>query len=198
MVNFNFLNTGLKTQDKIKVHMDKPGFVKDCAFFLKQKIGEIDKTYQRPLITFCIGTDRSTGDSLGPLVGWFLQKKQPYKDLIYGTIDKPVHATNMEENLTEIHSRFNNPLIIAVDACLGKLESIGYVNISQGSLKPGAAVNKNLPAVGDLAISGIVNVGGFMEYLVLQNTRLSFVMQMAEKVSDVISHVYNSDLACAK
>ena len=76
--------------------------------------------------------------------------------------------------------------------CLpGKLESIGYVNIFSGSLKPGSAVNKDLPAVGDLSVSGIVNVGGFMEYLVLQNTRLSFVMQMAEKVSDTLAKVYN-------
>lgn len=179
-------------QEKIKLHMHKPEFVKDCAVFLGGKIGEIDTTCQRSLITLCIGTDRSTGDSLGPLVGWLLQKKHPYNNYIYGTIDKPVHATNIEETLKEIHTRFNNPIIIAVDACLGKLESLGYVNICQGSLKPGAAVNKNLPAVGDLSISCIVNVGGFMEYLVLQNTRLSFVMQMAEKIADVIGEVYNS------
>jgi hypothetical protein len=32
-------------------------------------------------------------------------------------------------------------------------------------------------------IVGVVNVGGFMEYLVLQNTRLSLVMRMAEVIS---------------
>ena len=32
-------------------------------------------------------------------------------------------------------------------------------------------------------IIGIVNVGGFMEYLVLQNTRLSLVMRMADVIS---------------
>ena len=85
---------------------------------------------------------------------------------------------------------FRNPYIIAVDACLGKLESVGCVNIAEGSLKPGAAVNKNLPAIGDLSISGIVNVGGFMEYYVLQNTRLSLVMQMAEKIASVLYKVY--------
>ncbi|MGI6227137.1 MAG: spore protease YyaC, partial [Peptococcales bacterium] len=151
---------------------------------------DLDIFNRRPLITICIGTDRSTGDSLGPLVGWFLEKRLPYNNFIYGTIDKPVHATNLEETLKEINNTFYKPIVIAVDACLGKLENVGYVNICQGSLKPGAAVNKNLPAVGDLSISGIVNVGGFMEYMVLQNTRLSFVMEMAEKVSDVLAEVY--------
>lgn len=190
MVNFNFGQTEIISLDKIKVHIDKPNFKTNCSNFLFAKIKEIDIFDKHPLITICIGTDRSTGDSLGPLVGWFLEKKLPFNNYIYGTINKPVHATNLEETLKEINTKFRKPIIIAVDACLGKLESIGYVNIAQGSLKPGAAVNKNLPAVGDLSISGIVNVGGFMEYMVLQNTRLSFVMQMAEKVSDVLAEVY--------
>jgi len=198
MVNFNFLGTRLKTEDKIKLHMDNLEFVQECSIFLTNKIKHFDNNYQRPLITFCIGTDRSTGDSLGPLVGWFLQNKQPYNAYIYGTIYNPVHATNMQETLDEIQARFNNPIIIAVDACLGKLENVGYVSIAEGSIQPGAAVKKTLPSVGDLSISGIVNVGGFMEYMVLQNTRLSFVMQMADKISEVIADVYNSSLVCAK
>lgn len=176
--------------DKLKQHIDKPEFVNNAATFLNQIIKKIDSHGERPLVTFCIGTDRSTGDALGPLVGYLLQKKQPFNNLIYGTIDNPVHAVNIEETLAAIYKNHKNPLIIAVDACLGKLENIGCVNIFQGSLKPGLAVNKNLPAVGDISISGIVNVGGFMEYLVLQNTRLSFVMQMAEKVSDCLAKVY--------
>lgn len=37
--------------------------------------------------------------------------------------------------------------------------------------------------MGDIHISGIVNVGGLMEYLVLQNTRLHLVMSMAELIA---------------
>ena len=32
-------------------------------------------------------------------------------------------------------------------------------------------------------ITGLVNVGGYMEYLVLQSTRLSIVFKMAEIIS---------------
>jgi len=31
---------------------------------------------------------------------------------------------------------------------------------------------------------GVVNVGGFMEYFVLQNTRLSLVMRMADVIAE--------------
>lgn len=189
MINFDFLTKNTKEQEKIKLHINEPSFINKCTSFINLKLDKIKHT-NRPVITVCIGTDRSTGDSLGPLVGWLLQRKLPANNFIYGTIDKPVHAANLLEVINELELTFRNPYIIAVDACLGKLESVGCVNIAEGSLKPGAAVNKNLPAIGDLSISGIVNVGGFMEYYVLQNTRLSLVMQMAEKIASVLYKVY--------
>ena len=42
----------------------------------------------------CIGTDRSIGDSLGPMVGTMLN----YNNLmVYGTIESPVHGLNIFE-----------------------------------------------------------------------------------------------------
>ena len=102
---------------------------------------------------------------------------------VYGTLDRPVHAVNLEATIKEIEENFANPFIIAVDACLGRTENIGFINIKPGPLRPGTGVNKHLPAVGQMHIIGVVNVGGFMEYLVLQNTRLSLVMRMAEVIS---------------
>ena len=139
---------------------------------------------ERPLVILCIGTDRSTGDSLGPLIGSKLQAAGSMLFQVYGTLEKPVHAVNLEETTVQIHRRFHRPYIVAVDACLGKAESIGYITIKLGPLQPGTGVNKSLPAVGNLHVVGVVNVGGFMEYLVLQNTRLNLVMQMAEVISD--------------
>jgi putative sporulation protein YyaC len=137
----------------------------------------------RQIILVCIGTDRSTGDSLGPLVGSQLLKAGFNHIPVYGTLDEPVHAMNLNETLEEIERKYDNPFIVAIDACLGQLASIGYIQIGDGPVKPGAGVNKELPPVGDMHITGIVNVGGFMEYFVLQNTRLSLVMKMAELIS---------------
>ncbi|MGG2197593.1 MULTISPECIES: spore protease YyaC [Paenibacillus] len=140
----------------------------------------------QPIVIVCVGTDRSTGDSLGPLVGTHLKKLQSEGIHLYGTLDHPVHAMNLSETLTTIYQHFNNPFIIAIDACLGQLTSVGCIQLGDGPVKPGAGVNKELPPVGNMHVTGIVNVGGFMEYFVLQNTRLSLVMAMSETISKAI------------
>jgi putative sporulation protein YyaC len=136
----------------------------------------------RVIVILCIGTDRSTGDALGPLTGSRLRALHGYPH-VFGTLDEPVHATNLPEALREIAATFADPYIVAVDACLGRLESVGCVSIGRGPLRPGAAVNKELPPVGDTCITGIVNVGGFMEHLVLQSTRLNLVVKMADAIA---------------
>jgi len=82
-----------------------------------------------------------------------------------------------------VQSTYKNPFIIAIDASLGRSENVGTIKIAPGALKPGAGVNKNLPPVGDFHVTGVVNVAGFMEYLVLQNTRLFTVMKMVDIIS---------------
>ena len=49
-------------------------------------------------------------------------------------------------------------------------------------------MNKDLPSVGDLSITGIVNISGTLEFMVLQNTRLYTVMQLADTISKGIYH----------
>ena len=59
----------------------------------------IDKNAEKQkagVIFLCIGTDRSTGDSLGPLGGHKLRKCRLKKAAVIGTLDKPVHAMNLE------------------------------------------------------------------------------------------------------
>jgi len=79
-----------------------------------------------------------------------------------------------------------SPLILAVDASLGEPRQVGSVAIGLGPLQPGAGVNKSLPCVGHAFLTGTVNVGGFMEYMVLQSTRLCLVFQMASIIARAI------------
>ncbi len=143
-------------------------------------------TSNRDIVFVCIGTDRSTGDALGPLTGSKL-KQLNLKTPVYGTLDEPVHATNLAEYSKIIYESNKNPFLIAVDACLGQLNNVGYLSIGKGAVKPGAAVKKDLPPIGDAYITGIVNVGGFMEHLVLQSTRLNLVMKMSDTIARSIS-----------
>ncbi|MGP7819556.1 spore protease YyaC [Niallia sp. 01092] len=145
-------------------------------------------TSNQPIVFICIGTDRSTGDSLGPLIGTLLSEKNITPFNVYGTLDDPIHALNLEERIKEIYHLHENPFIIGIDACLGRMKSVGMIQIGDGPVKPGSGVKKELPPVGHIHITGIVNISGFMEFLVLQNTRLSLVLNMAKIISKGIYH----------
>lgn len=165
--------------NEIRVHMDAP----DAADAIGEALFQAGAARLRAadgIVLLCIGTDRSIGDSLGPLVGTYISQEETEGFTVLGTLDDPVHAGNLVEAVDRIESTYHRPFVIAVDACLGRMESVGMLTVGGGSLRPGAGVNKALPAVGDIHLTGVVNVGGFMEYFVLQNTRLSLVMRMAK------------------
>ena len=63
------------------------------------------------LIFLCIGSDRATGDSLGPLIGYKLEQHTGRNYLVYGTLESPVHAKNLATVVEEIHNRHKNPYI---------------------------------------------------------------------------------------
>lgn len=144
------------------------------------------RVINRPVVFVCIGTDRSTGDSLGPLIGTLLEEKEVAPFHVYGTLEDPIHAVNLDEKMKEIKAKHLNPIIIGIDACLGRLKSVGAIQVGEGPVKPGAGVKKELPDVGELHITGIVNVSGFMEFFVLQNTRLNLVLKMAKVIANGI------------
>ena len=180
---------------RTKINLEDPLAAVKIGWDLAGRLDKNGSSSGRPKILLCIGTDRSTGDCLGPLVGTKLSGRGQDFFHVYGTLEQPVHASNLKQKLEEIGRHYENPLVIAIDACLGSLENVGCVNIGDGSLQPGAGVNKNLPAVGEIHITGIVNVGGFMEYLVLQNTRLNLVMRMADLI---VEGLINAIGFCAK
>ena len=117
--------------------------------------------YGKDIIVICIGTDRATGDALGPLVG---------------------DALNIRDTIDHIYEDFDDPFVIAVDASLGMSKDMGMVTITNSHLFPGKGVNKKLPAIGDMSITGIVNLSGNAGANLLQNTRLYTVKQMAEYI----------------
>lgn len=135
------------------------------------------------VLFLCIGTDRSTGDSLGPLIGYKLKEKGLEHLDILGTLERPVHAMNLESYQTILKLRYPNHVVVAVDASVGNLDHIGFVTLGKGALKPGLGVSKELRSVGDIFITGIVGSCGNYDPLMLQSIRLSIVMRMADCIS---------------
>lgn len=141
----------------------------------------------RTLVILCIGTDRATGDCLGPLVGEKL-KYMDEKCVVMGTLSSPVHALNIRQVIRDIYENLENPFIIAVDAALGVPHHVGYVTLSDSPIAPGKGVNKKLPAIGDISITGIVNISGSNSHGLLQSTRLYTVMSLADCIADAIKY----------
>ncbi|ACD54097.1 UNVERIFIED_ORG: spore protease YyaC [Clostridium botulinum] len=161
-------------------------YIKICDYLLSELKPILDE--KRNIVFLCIGTDRSTGDCLGPLIGYKLQFLSYDNIHICGNLKNPIHSKNLVQRIDEINLKFNNPFIIAIDSCLGKINNIGKIFIDKKPLYPGKALNKDLPAVGDISITGIVNISSNFDFLVLQNTRLYTVSMIADIISKAIYH----------
>lgn len=168
-----------------------------CASMLRQLIGEIMLQENRKgVLLFCIGTDRSTGDSLGPLIGHKL-KSSGVEDgsvQIVGTLDCPVHAMNLEQAVFMVRRCYPDHVIVAVDASVGQSEHVGCITLGKGALRPGLGVSKQLQAVGDIFITGIVGGYGNYDPLMLQSVRLSVVMRMADYICASVRQALHQDV----
>ena len=138
------------------------------------------------IVLLCIGSDRITGDCLGPYVGHQLSEYQLEGLSVYGTIHHPIHALNLSRATQIIKRRHPHALLIALDASLGTKRHLGYISIGNGALYPGSGVQKELPAIGDIFITGIVNTSGFLEQMTLQTTRLSQVITLGDSITQGI------------
>ena len=158
--------------------------------YIQYLIGKQNNLCSRPIIMLCIGSDRYIGDALGPLVGTYLEENTDC--IVYGSLESPVHASNLVEVIDFIHHQYQQPIIIAVDACLGNSNEIGKIEIWEGSLEAGIAVGARLPCVGHISIIGVVNASGRIGYLDLQSTPLSIVMKLSKCIGGALCDAINT------
>ena len=148
--------------------------------------GEMESGKWKGVLFLCIGTDRSTGDSLGPLIGYKLKGRRMRNAKVVGTLEKPVHAMNLDLYARYIRLHYPDYVVVAIDASVGSLDHVGYATLGRGALQPGLGVSKELQAVGDIAITGIVGGVGSRDPVMLQSVRLSMVMKMADCICESI------------
>ncbi|HEY8444686.1 MAG TPA: spore protease YyaC [Bacilli bacterium] len=155
---------------------------------LSKALKKYIKANVNDLLFFCIGTDRSTGDSLGPFIGTFL-KGLGYINVM-GTIDEPIHAMNLDEYISKVPKE---KIVIAIDAAMGEYKNIGNIYLKSGSLFPGSALKKDLTPIGDFNISVVLCEDQrfpFLNFKTVSNVRLKNVIKLAKTITESIQNAF--------
>jgi len=164
----------------VDVHFQDPTAAGKLAAALAAQFRSQPQPERHLPIYFLVGATSSTGDSLGPFIGWFLKRKG-FTGEHLGDLEDPVHATNLRERLSEAWDRAivrdKLPYLIAVDAAVGRQ---GRITLNRGPLRPGAAMGKALPQVGQLHIMGGTANFPFMIWF----AGLDQTVGMAEVIAD--------------
>lgn len=110
----------------------------------------------KPPVIICIGSSKVTGDCFGPLTGQLLSDFLNVPSPIYGSLENPIHALNITDKLYQIKLCHPDRKIIAVDSALSDMCEIGSIRFFDGPIKPGLALGKKLPEVGDFSVTATV------------------------------------------
>lgn len=139
-------------------------------------------------VVICIGSDKVSGDMLGPLVGSSLREKYHLPYPVYGAVGESVNGINLEEYLEMISVRHGESRIIAVDAALGKGEDVGRIRLKKGGIKAGGALDRAGEKVGDVGIVGVVAEERDPKdvYAALLGVPFSLVEELAKRIAEMI------------
>jgi len=149
----------------------------------------LEETLKEPMFVF-IGTDRHVLDCFGPLTGSMLSSREP-EIIVYGTLERPLHAQNLVSGLKQAREANADRIIVAVDASAGREDEIGLIRIKKGGIIPGKALARNLPTVGQIAITGIVDTKHEQRGTrIHRHPGLALVYNMAGILSGAISEWY--------
>lgn len=155
----------------------------DAQKFATELAARLNKTP----VFMCIGTEKVFSDSLGPRVGTLLNKQMSSPAFVYGLCGQNITAENLLYCYNFIKTLHSDVQIVVIDAAVGSAEQIGNVQICDGGIFPGAATNKNLPAVGDIGIVGIVAERGMGDFYTLNSEKDRLVSRVAKFIADAVS-----------
>lgn len=145
-----------------------------------------ENAIHRPLVFFCIGTSRVTGDALGPLVGSYLKELHLPNTHIYGTWDHPIHALNLQEIWINTKKKHPDACFIAIDASFGPPTHLGNIFIENSPVNPGQGVGKHLPSIGNISITSVICSNSLMRHRQLNNISLFAIQYQANIITSGI------------
>ncbi|HWP97929.1 MAG TPA: spore protease YyaC [Syntrophomonadaceae bacterium] len=161
-----------------------------AASLLTQALDEIETLTSGEAAFLCIGSDRHILDCLGPLIGTMIREKA-HGLRVYGTLESPLHAGNLLEKWNRIRGQHKPGSIIAVDASLGHEEELGMIRLRDEPLRPGKALLKGLPPIGDYCLTGVVSSRAETRLKSTHNGSLNAVYHIASLISQAVVLWYN-------
>lgn len=142
------------------------------------------------ILFLCIGSEKISGDSLGPMVGTMLKEKYNVPFPVIGTEEHPVNGVNISRYKEHIRKYFPNHKIIAIDAALGEKNDLWEIRFREGGIKAGGAVGTSNTMIGDIGILGVVGEKGTNALQTLLNASFPSVVNLAEKIVEMLLDVF--------
>lgn len=157
-----------------------------APLFIRQKLYSLIPQGTEHIYVIGIGSNRISGDSLGPFVGTLLKNSYPDHLTLLGDLQSPLDAITLVPALAPITFK-KNSFIIGVDSVLGSEEMVNSIVVKDGPVVPGIGLGNSLPPIGDCSITGVVleNDPALKESLLC--TDLHFVYTMATAIAKGIS-----------
>lgn len=144
----------------------------------------------------CIGTDKISGDSLGPIVGSLLRERYALPCPVYGVEGRTVNGLNLPDYQRLLACRHPDSAIIAVDAAVGEPHEVGTYKVRQGGVKAGGALGRDDP-IGDIGILGVVGLKGGDALSTLMAVPYQEVLALADLIAAKIFQVLQRENANA-
>lgn len=146
----------------------------------------IDKqNIRNPNLTFiCVGTDRVSGDSIGPIVGSNLIKYIEENNI------KNINVIgNLKDNFNNANiSKLNNKdITIVIDSAISNTYDVGDIVIDEKNIKIREALDDSKEINSNINIKCIVGRNfkdSAANFLMLQNVKLGIVLNIAEELSN--------------
>lgn len=138
-------------------------------------------------IFVCIGTPRIIFDSVGPMVG---SKLQDLGYEVYGTMEEPIHGTNVKDYWDSTIKKIDKHRVISIDAALSsKLKPGDLVHRRKGVI-PRAGIDNsfNNIEIGSNSIVGIV--GNSIDNVITSENKIK---EMANDIIDYAIKLYSKN-----
>lgn len=154
------------------------------------------------ILFLCIGNSNIIGDSLGPLIGSFLQSHKKNicnnaKIDVLGTLSDPIGYKNITNSFENKILRKEYSKIVVIDSALGTEKNIGKILINNSKLCAGNGVNIGKNLYGDVSIKGIVGKNHNnieLNILELNNISPKIIDILANKILTQITQMLKAEV----